>query len=207
MKKDENILIGYSGHAYVVADAALQNSIRIKHYADLYKQEFNPFDLKYIGNESKQNFQCWGKGYGFILGIGNNKKRLEIANLILSREEKLVTIVHPRSAVSDFATIGEGSFIAAQSAVNAFAFIGNSVIINTNSVVEHECKIDDGAHIAPGTVLAGNVKVGKRSLIGANSVVKEGISIGSDVTVGAGSTILNDIPDGKTVVGNPAREI
>lgn len=207
MNEAENILVGYSGHARVVADAAMQSGIRISYYTEIREVEYNPLALKYFGNESENDFRGWGNHYGFILGIGDNMKRFELARFILSKGENLLTVIHPRSVVSEFASIGQGTFIAAQSTVNAFAEVGRFAILNTNSVVEHDCKVEEGAHIASGAVLAGNVRVGKRTFVGANAVIKEGITIGQEVTVGAGSVIIDDIPDGKTVVGNPGTEI
>ncbi|MDO4975407.1 MAG: serine acetyltransferase [Alphaproteobacteria bacterium] len=41
----------------------------------------------------------------------------------------------------------------------------------------------------------------------ANSVVLGGITIGNNAIVGAGSVVIDDVPDGATVAGNPARII
>jgi acetyltransferase-like isoleucine patch superfamily enzyme len=38
-------------------------------------------------------------------------------------------------------------------------------------------------------------------------VIKQGIVVGKDVVIGAGTVVITNIPDGKTVVGNPGRII
>ncbi|HPN57619.1 MAG TPA: DapH/DapD/GlmU-related protein, partial [Chitinophagaceae bacterium] len=73
--------------------------------------------------------------------------------------------------------------------------------------IDHECIIGDFTHIAPGAVLCGNVKVGRNTFIGANSVIRQGIIIGDNVTIGAGTVVVKDVPDGATVVGNPAKNL
>ena len=89
--------------------------------------------------------------------------------------------------------------------VNAQAKIGKHCILNTNSSVDHECVIGDFVHIAPGAVLAGNVEVGEGSLIGMGAVVLPHVKIGSWCKIGAGAVVIEDVPDGKTVIGVPAK--
>jgi acetyltransferase-like isoleucine patch superfamily enzyme len=49
--------------------------------------------------------------------------------------------------------------------------------------------------------------VGDRAWIGAAAVVIPNIRIGAGATVGAGAVVVTDVPDGVTVVGNPARAL
>ena len=207
MSEDKYILVGYSGHAYVVADAAILSNLNLAGYADTRPAVKNPFKLKYIGFEGDENFEGWEKNVGFIPGVGDNRIREKLSERILGKNETLITLIHPNAHVSTYCTIDAGTFVSSGANVNAFATIGKGVILNTGSIIEHECVLGDYSHIAPGAVLAGNVRVGKRSFIGANVVVKEGLFIGDDVIVGAGAVILKDIPDGKKVVGNPGRII
>jgi sugar O-acyltransferase (sialic acid O-acetyltransferase NeuD family) len=198
-------IIGYSGHAYVVIEAAKKAGITISAYSDIEEVNNNRYDLNYLGNESDEDFSGWGKGFGFIAGIGDNNIRKKVTELVLDQNEKLVSVVHPNAWVSDSARIGSGTFVSSGAQINAKAEIGKSVIVNTSAVVEHECSIGDFVHIAPGAVLSGNVSVGKGAFIGANSVIKQGITIGENVLIGAGSVILEDVESDTKVVGNPGR--
>lgn len=201
------IVIGYSGHAYVVIDSAVKAGFSIAGYTENETLDTNPYNLNYLGNERKEDFEYWGKKYQFIIGIGSNKIRLELLDLLESKGEDLVSVTHPSAYISTTATMGVGTFIACGVHVNPLAEIGDGVILNTGSIVEHECKIGKAAHIAPGAVLAGNVQVGGGSLIGANAVIKEGVKIGNNVIIGAGTVVLNSVPDGSKVVGNPGRTL
>ncbi|WP_264531352.1 acetyltransferase [Flavobacterium sp. N502540] len=201
------ILVGYSGHAYVVAETVLDNDYKIVGYSDKEEASFNPFDLVYLGFENEIDFIGWSKEIPFVLAIGDNVLRHRIAKLIEERGKVLQTIIHKTAHISKNATISDGTFINKNVSVNSLAKVGKNVILNTGCIIEHECVLQDAVHIGPGAVLAGNVNIGERSFVGANAVVKQGITIGHDVVIGAGSVIITNIPDGKKVVGNPGRII
>ncbi|MEP1094965.1 MAG: acetyltransferase [Cyclobacteriaceae bacterium] len=203
-QRRRNYLVGYSGHAFVVAEAALLNQILIGGYADKKKADFNPFNLEYVGNDRDEDFRGWKEEAVFILGIGDNNIRADVSSRIRSRGLECLTVIHPDSYVSTNSSIGSGAFVARGALVNPFCKVGNDVIINTGAVIEHECIVQDGCHVAPGAVLAGNVTIGVGAFVGANSVVKQGVSIGANAVVGAGSVVVRNIPSGALVYGNPA---
>ena len=207
MLDNKTIIIGYSGHAYVVAESYIANGGNISFYADLKEAPINPFDLTYLGFESDPNFEGWNISLKYILGIGDNSLREKVAQLILSKSKILENVIDPHAVISKSANCGNGIFASKGVLVNAFSTIGNFTILNTGCIIEHECEIGTAAHIAPGAVLAGNVKVGDRSFIGANAVVKQGIVIGDDVFIGAGSVVLHNVDSNTKLVGNPGRLI
>ena len=205
MLDNKTVIIGYSGHAYVVAESFISNGNTLNFYTDLKETLVNPFNLSYLGFESDANFKGWEMTLNYILGIGDNNIREKVGNLILSKSKKLLNVIDSNATISKSVNIGLGVFASKGVLVNAFAKIGNFTILNTGCIIEHECEIGIAAHIAPGVVLAGNVKVGNRSFIGANSVIKQGIEIGDDVIIGAGSVIIKDVKSNSKLVGNPGR--
>ncbi len=207
MLDNKNVLIGYSGHAYVVAESFLSSGNELSYYTDLKEAENNPFSLTYLGCELDPKFKGWGMPLNYILGIGDNSLREKLANQILKNEKKIENVIDPFAIISKSANIGNGLFVSKGVLVNAFSKIGNYTILNTGCIIEHECEIGIAVHIAPGAVLAGNVYIGCRSFVGANAVIKQGVRIGKDVIIGAGSVILNDISDGSVVIGNPGKKI
>ena len=201
------ILIGYSGHAFVVAETALENGLEIIGYSAKEKSAIDPYNLSYLGFEKNDEFIGWHKEVAFVLGIGHNTLRQNIAHLIEFKGKTVETVIHNTANISKSVVIGDGSFINKNVVVNALAVIGKNVILNTGCIIEHECVLGEAVHIAPGAVLAGNVSIGERTFVGANAVIKQGIVIGKDVVIGAGTVVLTNIPDGKKVVGNPGRLI
>ncbi|RYG46799.1 MAG: acetyltransferase [Chitinophagaceae bacterium] len=202
-------LFGYSGHAFVVAEALLLCGYQIAGYYDRKEVAENPFNLPYLGSENNSvvlsNFRSFAEAAA--LCIGDNTIRRKIFELLQEIDIRSIVVQHPAAIVSGLATVGAGTFIAAGSIVNPLAKIGKGAILNTGCIIEHECSISDFTHIAPGAVLAGNVTVGENSFIGANSVIKQGITIGKNVIIGAGSVVLKDVPDNETRAGNPAKNL
>jgi sugar O-acyltransferase (sialic acid O-acetyltransferase NeuD family) len=200
----EIIIVGYSGHSYVVINSAINSGYIISGYTERKEIKTNPFHLKYLGNENN-DFVVQNKN--FIVCIGDNNIRNNISNKLRNSDASLINIIDTSANVSKYIEIGTGNYIGKNVSINAIVKIKNDTIINTASIIEHECKIDNAVHIGPGTVLCGNVKVGENTFIGANSVVKQGVCIGGNVTIGAGSVVIRDIPDNQIWAGNPAKRI
>ncbi len=63
MLDNDVILIGYSGHAFVIAEVAIENGISIAGYSDISAAVSNPFKFEYLGFEKDQSFIGWKKNY------------------------------------------------------------------------------------------------------------------------------------------------
>jgi maltose O-acetyltransferase len=50
------------------------------------------------------------------------------------------------------------------------------------------------------------VSIGQNVWIGGGAIILPGLTIGDDAVVGAGAVVTRDVPQGATVLGNPARE-
>lgn len=200
-------LIGYSGHAFVVAEILNTLNIGIAGYFEKEQVKWNPFLLDYLGYERSPEFLKKTAELSLFVAIGDNTIRCNILNFLKEKKVDVSTIVSPTAIVASSVKIDIGSLVCFGAIINPFVQIGSGVIVNTGAILEHECKIGSFSHIASGAVLAGNVSVGENTLIGSNTSVKQGVSIGNNVIVGAGSVVIKDTPDNSVWVGNPARRI
>ena len=82
MLDNKNVIIGYSGHAYVVAESFISKGNILSYYTDLKEASNNPFNLSYLGFESDANLKGWEMTLNYILGIGDNDIREKVGNLI-----------------------------------------------------------------------------------------------------------------------------
>jgi sugar O-acyltransferase (sialic acid O-acetyltransferase NeuD family) len=197
------VVVGYSGHSYVIIDILLNAGRMVTAYCDSEKKERNPYHLNYLGKENEviESLQS----FDYFIGIGHNGIRSKVQKNLVQFLGMPINAIHPSAVISASVELGKGVMIAANATINPVVTIGQGVICNTSCSIDHECAIEDFVHIAPGAVLCGNVKVGAGTFVGANTVVKQGITIGKNVTIGAGSVIIRDVPDNLTVVGNPQR--
>ena len=199
----ETIILGYSGHALVVANC-LSNGHEIMAYFDSKENNSNPLDIHYLGNENEFQFSSTDQGNYYFPAVGDNVIRKKLREFLVEKQLNETIAKHSTAYIAESSTIGLSTMIGPKAIINDFAQIGNGAIINSGVIIEHECRIGDYAHIAPGTVLAGDVMIGESSFIGANSVVKEGVKIGKNVIIGAGSVVLYDVPDNELWAGSPA---
>lgn len=147
----------------------------------------------------------------YNIGIGDGRARARLHSEIGPQAEPL-SIFAPQAIFLDNNSIGVGAIFCANSMVTSNATIGRFFHANIYSYVAHDCVIGDFVTFAPGVRCNGRVHIGDHAYIGTNAVIREGapgkpVRIGSGAVVGMGAVVTKDVPEGMTVVGNPARPL
>lgn len=202
MENKKLFIFGASGHGKVIAELVINNGCKIAAMIDDAPKTTNFGFTPIIHTRSMLQPQ---HDVNLIIAIGNNTIRKKVC--LKFSEYNFFTVVHKSAIVSPSVSLGLGTVVMLQAIINADATIGNHVIINTGALIEHDCIIEDYVHISPNVTLSGNVSVGQGSHIGSGAIVIPGIKIGKWCTIGAGTVVINDIPDGATAIGNPAKII
>lgn len=201
------ILVGYSGHAYLVCEVFRLRGIRVAGYFEREAKEKNPYGLDFLGSETAPEAEGLFKKYDVFVAIGDNKLREIITGKLAQRGATFVNCIHPNTSVATTATLGNGIMIGNGGIVQPLVTMGDGSICSTGTVIDHECIIEPFAHISAQAMLCGNIKIGARTFVGAGTVIINNLEVGKDVTIGAGTVVIRNIPDGSRVVGNPQRFI
>jgi sugar O-acyltransferase (sialic acid O-acetyltransferase NeuD family) len=140
-----------------------------------------------------------------ILAIGNNLTRSSLFKSFQIAGVSLAKAIHPSAVIAKNVSLGSGTVVCAGVVVNTGSSIGANVILNTACSVDHHNHVGDHVHIAPGAHTGGDVQIGNGSLIGMGAIVMPQRRVGAWSTVGAGSLVYENVMDGETVMGVPAK--
>ena len=142
-----------------------------------------------------------------IVAHGDNRLKMRVVAKLQERGFRFLNALHREAIVSATAQVGEGCIVNPGVVLQPRSKLEAHVIVHSGSIIEHDCVVEEGANIAPGVTLAGRVRVGREAYVYTGSSVIPGIRIGARAVVGAGAVVLEDVAEGASVVGNPARRI
>ncbi len=147
-----------------------------------YKISHTDDDLEQLIKKHTNVLICLGQ-------IKSPELRIRYFDLCSRKGAKFPVIVSPRSYISRYATIGEGTIVMHDALINASAVIGKNCIINTKSLIEHDAQIGNNCHISTAAVVNGGVSIGDNCFIGSNATIAQQVTIAENSIVSAGSFI------------------
>jgi UDP-perosamine 4-acetyltransferase len=205
------IIIGAGGHARVLISTlkTLRREIIGILHPDLTMARQMIQGIPVLGDDDKV-LEYPPDEIELVNGIGSvssTEKRKSIYTRFKHNGYSFAQVIHPAATIAGDVRLMEGVQIMAGVVVQTGCVIGDNAIVNTGAVIDHDCTIGEHVHIAPGAVLSGGVNIGAMSHIGTGAIVIQGITIGEGALIGAGAVVLRDVPPGKKMVGNPAREM
>lgn len=205
--KEDIILIGGGGHCKACIDVIEEdNRYVIKGIIDLPEKIGNTI-LGYSIIDCDENLEKIAKEFkNFFITVGfikSSRRRMELFNQIKSLGGSFPSIYSPKSHISKYAEVGEGTIIMHGAVINADAKVGNNCIINNQALIEHDVIVSDNSHISTGAKINGECFVGENCFIGSGTIINHCVNVNSDIIIGSGSLVRKDITEAGIYSGNP----
>ena len=192
----------------VIEDAYVNNlSYRIKGFLSDVPDALKNFEMNYpplIGSIKDYEIQDNDR---FVLAIGDVAGRRKVAESILQRGGKFLTLIHPTAKVFRTATLGQGVIIFPFAYVGADAVVGDFCLINSYAGCGHDVKLGAFSEQCPYSALSGGVETGEECFFGVHSVVAPKTKLGNRVVISQGSALQKSQLDDSLIVGVPGKKI
>lgn len=147
---------------------------------------------------------------GLFAPIGNSDARLRILKEAGAQGIRTPNFIHETAVVAENSLPSEnqGVYVLPGSIVMPFVEFDDFVMISMGVKIAHHTKWGEGAFVSTGANVGASLEIGRKAFLGIGCNIMTGVKhVGRDATVGAGAVVIRDVPDGATVVGNPARVI
>ncbi|HYH61579.1 MAG TPA: NeuD/PglB/VioB family sugar acetyltransferase [Solirubrobacterales bacterium] len=141
----------------------------------------------------------------YVIGIGDSVAREAVDARMSGAGFEAATLVHPRATIGGDVRLALGVVLAAGAQVTTNVSLGRHTQLNVGACVSHDCEVGDFVTLSPGVYVNGECEVGDSVFFGTGAIVTPRTRIGAGAKVGAGAVVLDDVPEGATVVGVPAR--
>ena len=143
------------------------------------------------------------------LAIANSEIRSLLATKCTTDNVHFTSVRANNAVVMDDVILGEGSLLTPFVTLTSNIHIGLHFHANIYSYVAHDCVIGDFVTFAPAVKCNGNVVIEDHVYIGTGAIIRQGkprrpLIIGKGAVVGAGAVVTKNVPEGVTVIGNPA---
>jgi sugar O-acyltransferase (sialic acid O-acetyltransferase NeuD family) len=140
-----------------------------------------------------------------VMAIADPINKKAIVNLLIERNAKFLTVIHPTANVASSAKIGEGSILYPLSTVHCEASLGSFVVLNSYSNVGHDSSIGDWSTLSGHVDVTGRCRIGTSVFVGSNASVLPGTFVGDHAKIGACSCVVRSVKANTTVFGVPAK--
>jgi sugar O-acyltransferase (sialic acid O-acetyltransferase NeuD family) len=205
------IIIGAGGYGREICDLAKS----CKEYGFKYVVKgFLDSNLEALGNrpnyptvlDTVENYKIQEDDV-FVIAIANTDTKKSCAEIIQKKGGRFHTLIHQSAVVAQNTTIGDGCVLGRGVIISNDCVIGNHCTFNSKAMVGHDCKLGNFCNLNAGSFIGGECLIDDGVTVHTYGIVTPRLHIEQNAVVGAGSIVVKNVEAGRTVFGNPAREI
>lgn len=209
------LLVGASGLASEVAECARRVGRKVLGCFDddpTRAGELLPGGVTVIGDTTALLRAAPPAGHPaqVVVTIGPSRVRRRVVERLRAAglgEERFARLVDPQTVVPAGSSVGPGTVLLGGIVITAPIDIGSHVVVMPHVTLTHDDVIEDFATIAAGVNLGGGVRVAEEAYLGMGSSVRQHLTVGRGSVLGMGAVLLDDLPEGATWAGVPARAL
>jgi sugar O-acyltransferase (sialic acid O-acetyltransferase NeuD family) len=143
----------------------------------------------------------------FVIAIANIASKKSCADIIESKGGQFYSLIHQSAVVAQNTSIGDGCVLGREVIISNDCSIGNHCTFNSKAMVGHDSKLGQFCNLNAGAFIGGECVIEDGVTIHTYGIVTPRLSIAQNTVIGAGSVVVKNVAAGRTVFGNPAREI
>ena len=190
-------------HAWIQDHADFNKAWEIAGFLD-----DNPDALKSFGSFAKV-FPLKGHMVSsdnlYLCGLGLPAVKMELLAPLIKVGAQFITFIYPNCVVGERVKIGRGVVLCPGVSASVDISIGDYSMIGPSTTIGHDASIGEWNTLCAQCDITGRVVVGDGVFMGSRASVIPSKKVGSRSIVGAGAVVISNVPEGVTVVGNPAR--
>ncbi len=141
----------------------------------------------------------------YVCAFGLPLVKAKLLAPLIEQNAEFISFIHPTAVIGERVKLGRGVIVCPGASISVDISIGDFSMIGPNTTIGHDGTIGAWCTLCAQCDVTGRVTIGDGVFLGSRVSIIPSKKVGNKSILGAGSVVISDVPDGVTVVGNPAR--
>lgn len=141
----------------------------------------------------------------YVCALGLPLVKAKLLAPLIEQNAEFISFIHPTAVIGERVKLGRGVIVCPGASISVDISIGDFSMIGPNTTIGHDGTIGAWCTLCAQCDVTGRVTIGDGVFLGSRVSIIPSKKVGNKSILGAGSVVISDVPDGVTVVGNPAR--
>ena len=141
----------------------------------------------------------------YVCALGLPLAKAKLLAPLIEQNAEFISFIHPTAVIGERVKMGRGVVVCPGASISVDISIGDFSMIGPNTTIGHDGIVGAWCTLCAQCDVTGRVTIGDGVFLGSRVSIIPSKKVGSRSILGAGSVVISDVPEGVTVVGNPAR--